>query len=107
MPANHLEVSAPGSNVTTATAERAAGHRGVVAVSRATGIALSTIDRGLADLRSGAVMFNPRVRRQGGGGEPATETQPGLLETLNDLVQSAIRGDPEAALLWVRADDGK
>jgi len=80
---------------------RAAGHGGVVAVSRATGIARSTIDRGLADLRSGAVMCSPRVGRQGGGGKPATETQPGLLETLNDLVQSAIRGDSEAALLWV------
>jgi hypothetical protein len=55
----------------------------------------------LADLRSGAVMFSPRVRRHGGGGKPATEIQPGLLETLNDLVQSSIRGDPEAALLWV------
>ena len=84
-----------------ASEARAAGHGGVVAVSRATGIARSTIDRGLADLRSGAVMFSPRVRRQGGGGKPATETQPGLLERLNDLVQSAIRGDPEAALLWV------
>jgi hypothetical protein len=29
------------------------------------------------------------------------ETQPGLLEALSELVQSAIRGDPEAALLWV------
>ena len=84
-----------------ASEARAAGHGGVVAVSLATGIARSTIDRGLADLRSGAVMFSSRVRRQGGGGKPATETQPGLLETLNDLVQSAIRGDPEAALVWV------
>src|ERR1700760_1959657 len=64
---------------------------GVVAVSRATGIARSTIDRGLADLRSGTVMFSPRVR-QGGGGKPATETQPGLLETLNDLAQSSASG---------------
>jgi hypothetical protein len=79
---------------------RAAGHGGVVAVSGATEIARSTIDRGLADLRSGAAMFSPRVRRQGGG-KPATETQPGLLESLNDLVQSAIHGDPEAALVWV------
>ena len=37
-----------------ASEARAAGHGGVVAVSRATGIARSTIDRGLADLRSGA-----------------------------------------------------
>ena len=84
-----------------ASEARAAGHGGVTAVSQSTGIARSTIDRGLADLRSGAVMFSPRVRRQGGGGKPASETQPGLLEALNDLVQSSIRGDPEAALLWV------
>jgi hypothetical protein len=90
-----------GRRLFAASEARAAGHGGVVAVSRATGIARSTIDRGLADLRSGVVTFSPRVRRQGGGGKPATETQPGLLEALNDLVQSAIRGDPEAALVWV------
>jgi hypothetical protein len=84
-----------------ASEARAAGHGGVVAVSRAAGIARSTIDRGLADLRSGAVMFSTRVRRQDGGGKPTTETQPRLLKALNDLVQPAIRGDPEAALLWV------
>ena len=80
---------------------RAAGHGGVIAASRATGIARSTIERGLSDLRSGTVMFSPRVCRTGGGGKSATETQPGLLEALHDLVQSSIRGDPEAALLWV------
>jgi hypothetical protein len=80
---------------------RAAGHGGVVAVSRATGIARSTIDRGLADLRAGVEQLGGRVRRAGGGGKPATETQPGILATLNELVQSSVRGDPEAALLWV------
>jgi hypothetical protein len=84
-----------------ASEARSAGLGGVVAVSRATGIARSTIGRGLADLRSGSVMCSTRVRRRGGGGKPATEAQPGLLEALNDLVQSSIRGDPEAPLLWV------
>ena len=73
----------------------------MAAVSRATGIARSTIGRGLADLRAGVVRLGDRVRRAGGGGKPAIETQPGLLEALNTLVQSSIRGDPEAALLWV------
>ena len=80
---------------------RAAGHGGVVAVSRATGIARSTIDRGLADLRAGVEQLGGRVRRAGGGGKPAIETQPGILAALNELVQSSVRGDPEAALLWV------
>jgi len=90
-----------GRRLFAASEARAAGRGGVAVVSQATGIARSTIDRGLADLRSGAVMFSTRVRRPGGGGKPSTETQPGLLETLNELVQSSIRGDPEAALLWV------
>jgi len=90
-----------GRRLFAASEARAAGRGGVAAVSQATGIARSTIDRGLADLRSGLVMSSTRVRRPGGGGKPSTETQPGLLETLNDLVQCSIRGDPEAALRWV------
>src|SRR6516162_10571689 len=84
-----------------ASEARAVGRGGVAAVSRATGIARSTIGRGLADLRAGAEQLGDRVRRAGGGGKPAIETQPGLLEALNELVQSSIRGDPAAALLWV------
>ena len=90
-----------GRRLFAASEARAAGHGGVVAVSRATGIARSTIDRGLADLRSGAVMSSPRVRRPGGGGKPAIKTQPGLLAAVNALVEPSIRGDPEAALRWV------
>lgn len=84
-----------------ASEARAVGRGGVAAVSRATGIARSTIGRGLADLRAGAAQLGDRVRRVGGGGKSATETQPGLLAALSELVQSSIRGDPEAALLWV------
>ena len=84
-----------------ASEARAAGRGGVMAVWRATGIARSTIDRGLADLRAGVEQLGKRVRRPGGGSKPATETQPGLLAALNELVQSSIRGDPEAALVWV------
>src|SRR6202035_2532225 len=84
-----------------ASEARAAGRGGITAVSRTTGIARSTIGRGLADLRSGAVRCSQRGRRKGGGQKPATETQPGILEALNDLVEPSIRGDPEAPLRWV------
>ena len=79
----------------------AAGRGGIVAVSAVTGIARSTIGRGLEELGYGKDQFPGRIRRPGGGRKPKTETEPGLLDALNDLVQSAIRGDPEAALLWV------
>ncbi|WP_174502007.1 ISAzo13 family transposase [Acidiphilium sp. C61] len=84
-----------------ASEARAAGRGGIAAVAEVTGIARSTIGRGLTDLRSGSALCNSRVRRPGGGGKPATETQPGLLAALEELVQSSIRGDPEAPLRWV------
>jgi hypothetical protein len=84
-----------------ASEARAAGRGGIAAVSRTTGIARSTIGRGLADLLSGAVRCSERVRRRGGGQKPAIEIQPGILEALNELVEPSIRGDPEAALRWV------
>ena len=49
----------------------------------------------------GPYTCSDRVRRMGGGQKPATETQPGILEALNDLVEPSIRGDPEAPLRWV------
>ena len=79
----------------------AAGRGGVTAVSQATGVARSTIGRGLAELQSESGPLSGRIRRPGGGVKPKIQTQPGLLAELEDLVQSAIRGDPEAALLWV------
>jgi len=96
-----LALDEKGRRLFAASEARAAGRGGVVAVSQATGLARSTIDRGLADLRSGAVMSSRRVRRHGGGGKPAIETEPGILAALNELVQSSIRGDPEAPLMWV------
>jgi hypothetical protein len=84
-----------------ATEALAAGWGGVTAVCAATGVARSTIGRGLAELRGTDVCSPGRIRRPGGGRKPKTETEPGLLEALEQLVASAIRGDPEAVLLWV------
>ena len=97
--APHLDERA--RRLLAATEACAAGRGGVAAVSEATGVARSTISRGLAELRSTDVHPERRIRRPGGGRRPKTETEPGLLAALEELVQSAIRGDPEAALLWV------
>jgi hypothetical protein len=68
----------------------------------ATGIAQRTIGRGLAELTAPrGTMTSLGVRRPGAGRKPAARKQPGLLAALQELVASAIRGDPEAALLWV------
>ena len=84
-----------------ASEAHAAGRGGVAAVAAVTGVARSTIGRGLAQLRGAQDASSCRIRSPGGGRKPKIETEPGLLDALADLVQSAIRGDPEAALLWV------
>jgi hypothetical protein len=98
--AGHLDER--GLRLFAASEARAAGRGGIAAVSQVTGIARSTIGRGLKDLEGEAAEWPyGRIRRSGGGRKAATFTQPGLRKTLLQLVASATRGDPEADLLWV------
>ena len=84
-----------------ADAALAAGHGGIAAVSEATGVARSTIKRGIDELRSGRNEIGSRVRRPGGGRKSAVEHQPGLPAALEALIEDAIRGDPCSPLRWV------
>jgi hypothetical protein len=87
-----------GRRLLAASEARAAGYGGIAAVSRATGLAASTIGRGLKDL---ADELPPgRVRRQGGGGKSAVKRDPGLLPALLSLVEPEARGDPMSPLRW-------
>jgi Rhodopirellula transposase DDE domain len=79
----------------------ALGYGGVTAASMATGLARSTINRGIAELRVGRQDPRPRIRRPGGGRKKALVHQPDLLAALEALVEDAIRGDPCSPLLWV------
>jgi len=80
----------------------AAGYGGILAVSRATGIARSTIQRGLAELSDEAGLAVPaeRVRRAGGGRKSLSATDTSLVNDLQSLVAPVTRGDPMAPLLW-------
>jgi len=79
---------------------RAAGYGGIAAVARATGIAPSTIGRGLEELAHGPDLGPERVRRPGAGRKPLIETDPALLDTLLALVLPSERGDPMSPLRW-------
>jgi Rhodopirellula transposase DDE domain len=79
---------------------QAAGHGGVSAVARITGIARSTIGRGLTELREAGAPPPGRVRRPGGGRKPLSVTDPNLLDDLRRLVEPTTRGDPDRPLLW-------
>src|ERR1700758_4559788 len=70
------------------------GFGGVTAAAAATGLARSTINRGIRELRSGQNPIGNRVRRAGGGRKSAVAHQPGLPAALEALIEDAIRGDP-------------
>jgi transposase len=83
-----------------ASEARSAGYGGIAAVARATGIAASTIGRGLKELADGSDVPTDRVRRDGGGRKPLTTNQPTLLDDLLALVSPGERGDPMSPLRW-------
>ena len=71
-------------------------------MTRVTGIARSTIGRGLAELRTGETPDAARIRRPGGGRKPVSETDASLLDDLGLLVEPQTRGDPQSPVLWTK-----
>jgi hypothetical protein len=89
-----------GRRLFVAAEKIAAGYGGTAAVSRATGVAHSTIIRGAKDLLT-APAVTDRVRRKGAGRPASSEADPTVLEDLRRLVEPATMGDPIRPLLWV------
>jgi transposase len=78
----------------------ASGHGSVTLVSKVTGIARSTINRGIDEIKERRSAGEDRVRQPGGGRKPKTEQDPTLLEDLKKLLEASTRGDPMSPLLW-------
>src|SRR5271165_5105757 len=89
-----------GRRMFAAAEVRTAGWGGLAIVSRITGLARSTINRGEDDLEA-EPLAEGRVRRAGGGRRAAAEVDPGLVPELVRLVEPATLGDPTRPLIWV------
>jgi Rhodopirellula transposase DDE domain len=89
-----------GRRVFAAMEVRAAGWGGLEVVSQITGLARSTIGRGLKDLDAEPPPKG-RIRRDGGGRRHLSSTDPTLLNDLRSIVEPVTRGDPMRPLLWV------
>jgi len=83
-----------------ATEARAAGYGGIAAASAATGVAVSTIGRGLKELSVLDTLAPDRVRRPGGGRKLLVAKDATLLDDLLALVEPSERGDPMSPLRW-------
>lgn len=79
------------------------GHGGLAAVARATGLARSTIRRGMKELGTAGTGGPPagKLRKAGAGRKKHELMDPGLVPALRALVEPATRGDPESPLLWI------
>ena len=82
--------------LTAAAEAESVGTGGISLVSRATGLARSTIRRGLKELKSGEQLDPGRVRRCGSGRKRRIAEDPKLLPDLERLIEPSARGDPES-----------
>jgi Rhodopirellula transposase DDE domain len=89
-----------GRRMFAAAEAKAAGYGGIAAASRATGIAVSTINRTLKELAGGSELVLGQIRRPGGGRKSLVESDAGLMGALLALVEPSTRGDPETPLRW-------
>ena len=89
-----------GRRLFAAAEARTAGWGGLAIVSRITGLARSTINRGEDDLDA-VPLAKGQVRRAGGGRKAVSETNVGLVPALKRLVEPATLGDPMRPLIWV------
>ena len=87
-----------GRRLVAAAEAFAVGYGGIAAVAMATGMAPSTIGRGLRE--SAQDEPSERIRRPGAGRKPTICKDPTLLPDLEALVDPTTRGDPQSPLRW-------
>lgn len=78
----------------------AIGYGGVVAVARATGLAISTVRKGRDEVRAGARPDDVVNVRRSTGTRSYEAANPEVWPALEKLVDPLTRGDPESPLRW-------
>lgn len=82
------------------------GRGGKVKVAELAGVSRVRINRGIEELSSGAKSTNSnadkpkKIRKPGGGRKLVQESQPGVVEALEKIVNPHTLGDPMKPLLW-------
>ena len=75
------------------------GRGGRTKVAELSGVSRPTVAKGANEIETGAEV-SERLRSPGGGAKPPVETQPGLFEALDALVDPQTRGSPVSSLRW-------
>ena len=66
-----------------------------------TGATYPTLIAGKTDSENDAVISNNRIRREGAGRKPTTETYPNIIEAIEKIIDGNTYGDPSKELHWV------
>ena len=85
-----------GRRIWAAAESRAIGYGGDALVSDATGLSRPTIRAGRREIETGAALPG-RIRRPGAGRPGVEQSQPGIKQALEKLVDPLTRGDPAVA----------
>jgi len=84
-----------------ATEAESLGRGGLGIVCTAIGIDHKTIQAGMREIHKDVSSATPdRIRREGAGRKKLTDTDSGLVDALDALVEPTTRGDPESPLRW-------
>ena len=102
--ARFFEVVLPHSNelqrrVVAGAMSEMLGRGGKTAVAEASGMSRNTVIKAEGEVVAG-VEPSTRLRAVGGGDKSLLDTQPGLLQALDELVDPATRGNPMSKLRW-------
>jgi hypothetical protein len=88
------------SRIYLAAEAKAIGYGGITLVSRLSGVSRPTLTKGVKELVNSEVLEQGRCRKAGGGRKSITETQPGVVTALQELLEAHTKGDPMRLLLW-------
>ena len=77
------------------------GYGGVSLVRRACGLSRKAIAKGIREIQRESRPLAGRIRRPGAGRKSITQSDPRLVQTLEELIDDQTRGDPESALRWI------
>ena len=77
------------------------GYGGKAHIVALTGTTYPTLIAGQADSDNEAVITSSRIRKEGGGRKPITETFPGITDIIEQIIDGNTYGDPCKELHWV------
>jgi transposase len=85
-----------------ATEAQTLGYGGISQVSAISGVSRVTITHGMKEIKNQGMAKQNEIhcRKQGGGRKPISETQPGIVQELKNLLEGHAKGDPMKPLMW-------